>query len=52
MEQEGTDLIDRNTENKDDTINSQTKIKLPNPFRKSKIEEEGTGTYKKLLSSK
>ncbi|KAJ8910571.1 hypothetical protein NQ315_011240 [Exocentrus adspersus] len=40
-EQEGTDLIDKNAEHKDETNNSLTRIKLPNPFRKSKIEEEG-----------
>ncbi|KAJ8937558.1 hypothetical protein NQ314_011793 [Rhamnusium bicolor] len=55
-EQEGADLIDKNAENKEEEINSQTKIKLPNPFRKSKVEEDGekpseTKEKKKLLDT-
>lgn len=38
-EVEGTELIDKNMESNVD--NTQTRIKLPNPFRKSKIEEDG-----------
>ncbi|KAJ8945077.1 hypothetical protein NQ318_005257 [Aromia moschata] len=55
-EQEGAELIDKNAENKDESVTAQTKIKLPNPFRKSKIEEDGdkaaeTKEKKKLLDT-
>lgn len=38
-EAEGAELIDKNTDS--NMENTQTRIKLPNPFRKSKIEEDG-----------
>lgn len=38
-EAEGTELIDKNTEPNAET--TQSRIILPNPFRKSKIEEDG-----------
>ncbi|CAG9819665.1 unnamed protein product [Phaedon cochleariae] len=55
VEVEGVELIQKSTENNDNS-NSQTKIKLPNPFRKSKVEEDGDKTTeqkekKKLLNT-
>lgn len=40
-EVEGTELIEKNSETISETPNTQTRIKLPNPFRKSKVEEDG-----------
>lgn len=43
QETEDLDLLqDDDKEKKDDSLISQTRIKLPNPFRKSKIDEDGT----------
>lgn len=42
QETEGLDLLqDDDKEKKDDSLLSQTRIKLPNPFRKSKTDEDG-----------
>ncbi|KAG5886624.1 hypothetical protein JTB14_013071 [Gonioctena quinquepunctata] len=38
---EGLELIDKNSESNAENANVQTKIKLPNPFRKSKTEDDG-----------
>lgn len=42
QEVEGSELLeDSEKDKKDDSLMSQARIKLPNPFRKSKIEEDG-----------
>ncbi|VEN37883.1 unnamed protein product [Callosobruchus maculatus] len=40
-ETEGTELLDKSSEKNNESLTSQTRIKLPNPFRKSKGEEDG-----------
>lgn len=41
-EVEGSDLLqDENKEKKDESLLSQARIKLPNPFRKSKTDDDG-----------
>lgn len=42
QETEGLDLLqEEEKEKKDESLLSQAKIKLPNPFRKSKVDEDG-----------
>lgn len=41
---EGAELLEQDKDKKDESLISQARIKLPNPFRKSKIDDDSKYT--------